>query len=66
MSTLDPQAQVLLDAAIASGLPPVYTLPTEESRARMRSTFIQGAPESIASIRNLSIPGPLGGLPIRL
>jgi acetyl esterase len=66
MSTLDPQAQVLLDAAIASGLPPVYTLPTEESRARMRATFIQGTSEPIASIRNLSIPGPLGGLPIRL
>lgn len=66
MNTLNPQAQALIDAAVASGLLPVYKLSTEESRARMRAAFIQGAPEQIASTRDLTIPGPSGGLPIRV
>ena len=66
MYTLDPKAQALIDAAVASGLPPVYTLPNNEARARMRAAFIQGEPESIALIENHVIPGPQGGIPVRL
>lgn len=65
--TLDPQAQRLLDAAAAAGLPPVYTLPPGEARERMRSAFITDAPyEEVYSVENLMVPGPANGIPIRL
>jgi acetyl esterase len=64
---LDPQAQRLLDAAAASGLPPVHLLPVPEARARMIAAFVTGvAPEPVHDIRNGSIPGPGGDLPIRV
>jgi acetyl esterase len=66
MSILDPQAQALVEAAVASGLPPVYTLPNDQARARMRAAFIQGEPEPIAVLSDLLIPGPDGGMPVRL
>ncbi len=56
MTELDPQAQSLIDAAVASGLPPVYQLPVDESRARMRAAFIQGEPEPIFRRQDLEIP----------
>lgn len=64
--TLNPQAQALIDAAVASGLPPVYTLPADEARKRMRAAFIQGEPEPITLMRDSLIPGPAGGIPVRL
>ncbi|MBQ0991670.1 alpha/beta hydrolase [Micromonospora sp. PSH03] len=66
MAELDPQAQALVAAAASSGLPPVYTLPPQEARERMRSAFINGEPEPIKQIVDLVIPGPLGGLPVRV
>ncbi|MFE5400942.1 alpha/beta hydrolase [Streptomyces sp. NPDC056580] len=66
MSTLDPEAQALLDAAAASGLPPVYTLPHQEARERMRAAFIKGDPEPIDKIEDLRIPAEHGGIPARL
>lgn len=65
MTNLDPQAQAILDAGAASGLPPVYTIPTAEARKRMRAAFIKGeAP--LVDRAEVSIPGPNGGLPARL
>ncbi|WP_158575837.1 alpha/beta hydrolase [Streptomyces corynorhini] len=66
MSTLDPQAQALIDAAIASGLPPVHSLPAAQARRRMRSAFIWGDPEPIEHRKDLIAPGPAGDLPVRL
>lgn len=66
MPTLDPQAQALLDAAAASGAPPVYRLPISAARARMRALYVQGDSEPIAGIRDMAIPGPDGGIPIRI
>ncbi|MFF5011695.1 alpha/beta hydrolase [Streptomyces sp. NPDC001165] len=66
MSTLDPQAQALLDAAAASGFPPVYTLPHQEARERMRAAFIQGEPEQIDRIEDFRIPAEHGSIPARL
>lgn len=65
MTTLDPQAQAILDKGAASGLPPVYTLPVTESRARMRAAFITDTPQLVRR-RDITIPGPGGGLPARL
>jgi acetyl esterase len=66
MTALDPQAQAVLDAAAASGLPPLYRLPIPEARARMRAAFVQGDSEPIASVRDTTIPGPQGGIPVRI
>ena len=53
---LDPQAQTLLDQAAASGLPPVYTLPVAQARARMLAAFApSGEPEPVGRIENLTI-----------
>lgn len=65
--TLDPQAQAVLDAALKSGLPPVYTLPVDEARQRMRAAFISDRPlEEVAEVKDALIPGPVGGVPIRV
>jgi len=65
MTTLDSQAQAILDAGAASGLPPVYTIPTADARARMRAAFIRGE-EPLVDRTEVSIPGPNGGLRARL
>lgn len=64
--TLDPESQVLLNAAAASGLPPVYQVEIEEARRRMHAGFTSGEPEPIASVRDLRVAGPGGGLGLRL
>jgi acetyl esterase len=66
MTALDPQAQALLDAATASGLPPVYRLPVPAARARLRAAIVDGDSEPVASIRNMAIAGPQRGIPIRI
>ncbi|MEN6520516.1 MAG: alpha/beta hydrolase [Armatimonadota bacterium] len=65
--SLDPQAQKLLDAAKAAGLPPVYTLPVEEARKRMIAAFVTGAePEPVANVTDSAIPGPCGDIGLRI
>lgn len=66
MNGLNVQAQALLDAAAASGLPPVYTAPIDEARTRMRAGFITGELETIEEMRDVRIPGPQGGIAARL
>jgi acetyl esterase len=66
MSELDPRAQAILDAGKASGLPPVYTLPVEQSRQRMRAAFIKPNTILDSTVKELSVPGPAGGIPLRL
>jgi len=66
MSTLDPQAQALLDAAAAGGRPPVYNLPHQESRTAMRAAFIQGDPEPIDHVEDILVPADHGDIPARV
>ncbi|AMM31541.1 Lipase/esterase [Sinomonas atrocyanea] len=66
MTPLNGQAQQLLDTASKAGLPPVYEVPVDEARERMRKGFISGDPEEIDELRDLRIPGPQGGIPARL
>ena len=64
---LDPQAQKLLDQAVASGLPPVYALPVEEGRRMMRAGFIsKDPPEPVHHVEERTISGPGGEIPIRI
>lgn len=53
MTSLDPQAQALLDAAKASGLPAVYDIPVAEARVRMHAAFTQ-QPVPAISITDMS------------
>lgn len=56
---LNPQAQKLMEIAKASGLPPVYFLPVNEARNRMRASFISNdEPEHVHQVDNTFIPCP--------
>ena len=65
---LDPQAQALIDLIAERGIPPTHTLSPSDARAfyRERRTFSQPAPRALAEVRDLSAPGPLGAIPLRL
>lgn len=66
-TTLDSQAQKLLDVAKAAGLAPPYELSPPEARERMRATFISpDAPLDVAMVQDTTVPGPMGGIPIRI
>lgn len=65
-TTLDPQAQELLDAAKAAGLAPPYQLPPTEARERMRGMFISpDTPLDLPVVQDAVVPGPAGGIPVR-
>jgi acetyl esterase len=66
MTQLDPQAQSLLDAMQAAGLPPVFTLPAPEARrARRRQLVVDPPRVEIVKVEDDLVPGPLGGIPLR-
>ncbi len=67
MSSLDPQAQALLDAAAASGLKPPFQLPVPEARERMRSVFITNDPPlELAEVSDLTETTPAGPVNVRV
>jgi acetyl esterase len=65
---LDPQARALLDFIAARGVPPTHTLDPVDARSfyRERRTATQPEPQPVAEVRELSAPGPLGPIPLRL
>src|SRR5262245_849582 len=66
MRQLDPQAQSLLEAMNASGVPPLFTLPVAEARrARRRQLVVDPPRAAIAKVENDLVPGPSGGIPLR-
>lgn len=67
MRQLDPEAQALLDVMAATGSPQPYTLSVEQAREQMRAALItRGAPLALPDVRDLTVPTPHGGLPLRL
>jgi acetyl esterase len=63
---LDPQVERLLDELIASGRSSSMSLPLEEGRRNFNELFASlAATQSVAAVRDLSIPGPEGEVPIR-
>ncbi|GAB2999521.1 alpha/beta hydrolase [Saccharothrix stipae] len=64
MTSLDPQAQALLDGAARSGLPPVYELTIEQARTRMRAAFISEFDTTVIT-ENRESPGPAGPIAVR-
>lgn len=65
---LDPQARALIDLMIERRVPAVHTLTPEEARRfyRDRRAFTQPEPPVLPEVRDLSMPGPGGTLPLRL
>jgi acetyl esterase len=56
---LNPQAQKLLDLGKESGLVPVYTIPVNDARKRMRDAFVsKEEQEPVYNIENTFIPCP--------
>jgi acetyl esterase len=67
MTSLDPQAQDLLDVMAAAGGAPIHTMSVDDARERMRATLIpRGAALALASVEDLSVPTPEGALGVRL
>lgn len=63
---LDPQLAPLL-AALDAGFPPVHTMTGAQARATIRSRFVPPAkPEPVAEVRDDTIPGPGGDIPVRI
>lgn len=65
---LDPNVRVLLEAIAAQGDPPLETLSPVEARKLAAESLnaVQGTPEPLRSVENLTIPGPEGQIPIRV
>ena len=68
MTTLDPDVLLVLEMIRMAGRPPFEQLtPNEAREAYMKSrAVLQPDPEPVAEVRNLSAPGPLGDIPLRL
>ncbi|HLJ98746.1 MAG TPA: alpha/beta hydrolase [Streptosporangiaceae bacterium] len=65
---LDPQLQALRDQRERDGVAPLYTMTLAQARAADLASIQAGggAPEPVAEVRDLTIPGPGGDLPLRL
>ena len=65
---LDPQAQALMDALVARGVPPMHTLAPGDARRfyRERRTFTQPDAPEVGLVRDLHADGPHGPIPSRL
>jgi acetyl esterase len=66
--TLDPEVQQLLDLIKAVGRPALDSLPPPEAREAYKAgrTVLQPEPADVASVRDLTVPGPGGPIPVRL
>ncbi len=62
---LDPQAQAVIDAVNALGLPAVWEVSPEQARINAASRPRPAGPE-VGAVLNLSIPGPDGDVPVRI
>jgi acetyl esterase len=65
--SINPQAQQILDGKAASGAPPLWECTPEEARAGVAANVaLIGAGPSVASVRDIQIPGQAGGIPARV
>ncbi|OBF30976.1 esterase [Mycobacterium sp. ACS1612] len=64
--SLDPQIADLIET-LDAGFPPVHTMTGAEARATIRSRFVAPSqPERVADVRDESVPGPGGDIPVRV
>jgi acetyl esterase len=66
--TLDPDVERLLELIKASGRPALDSLPPPEARLAYKAgrAVLQPDPAEVASVRDLTVPGPGGPIPVRL
>lgn len=63
---LDPQIATLIES-LDAGFPPVHTMTGAQARMIISSRFVPpAAPEPVAEIRDQTIPGAGGGIPVRI
>jgi acetyl esterase len=63
---LDPQIAALIET-LDAGFPPVHTMTGAQARATIRSRFVPAAePEPVAEVRDETISGPGGEIPLRI
>lgn len=63
---LHPFIAAELAKAAASGAPPYHRLPVDQARALMKKAYANQASLPLAEVRDLSLAGPGGALPVRL
>jgi acetyl esterase len=65
---LDPDAERLLTLVREAGRPALETLTPPEARVAYSAAraILQPEPQAVADVRGLSVPGPLGAIPLRL
>ena len=64
---LHPQTQALLDELNKQGLPPFEQMSVTQARnGALSFRDLQGEPETLAQVRDILVPGPVGNLPVRL
>jgi acetyl esterase len=65
---LDPEVETLLKEMQEQGASPVYTMSPEEARKEKNPFFISlgGPPEEIGGVRDITVPGPAGEIPLRV
>jgi acetyl esterase len=62
-----PQARQILDAKAAAGAPPLWELSPDEARAGVdANAVVIGAGPDLASVRDIVIPSPAGGIKARV
>jgi acetyl esterase len=66
-ATVHPQARQILDAKAAAGAPPLWELSPDEARAGVdANAVVIGAGPDLASVRDIVIPSPAGGIKARV
>ena len=65
---IDPDTKAVLDMIRLAGRPPFESLTPEEARQAYSASrkMLQPAPEDVAESRDISVPGPLGPIGVRL
>ena len=64
---LDPQAEALLKQMVQMNVPALNTLTPTQAREMMRGlAALCAAPEAVANVENMRIPGPGGNIPVRI
>jgi acetyl esterase len=65
---LDPEIQPILDMLEAAPGPPAHLVPIEQARAAQdrESALLGGPGEEVAEVRDISVPGPGGAIPVRV
>ena len=66
--TYDPDTQIVLDMMRAANRPAFETLTPDEARAAYMASreILQPAPEDVTEARDITAPGPLGDIPLRV